>query len=51
MIKLPTEHRDFPRSTGTLPPANAWGSQWKQLRARIRPLVRARGGLRKLDER
>lgn len=51
MIKLPPEHHEFPRGAANLAPANAWGSQWKHLGARIRPLVRARGGLRKLDER
>ncbi|MDT0506504.1 hypothetical protein [Novosphingobium sp. MMS21-SN21R] len=33
MIRLPRQSSAFPRNTATEIKANAWGSQWKQLRA------------------
>jgi hypothetical protein len=33
MIRLPRQSSVFPRNTAARIKANAWGSQWKQLRA------------------
>ena len=47
MIRLPANHREFPRAHGAEVPANAWGSQWRTLRADDnRGLVRFGNGLR-----
>lgn len=32
MIRLPRHSAEFPRQAAPQVPANAWGSQWKQLR-------------------
>lgn len=49
MIKLPRHRPPFPRPAAPQPKANAWGSQWKQLRAPATLLRNAmRNGLRTL---